>query len=295
MSASCAADSEQQEGQSFDIQLMGGEVVPVSAQGDRVGELKKAFLAVKPCPTDKVVKLMQGPTILKDVDTLATLDPKGIMAVFTTPEMSYHVSVDDEIRLVSEGDADFEEEQAKRSQVSPDKWVPSPPGYPECHNLATLGEGASVTASSNLWGAGAVSEQKLLNVLRLGSVHGSPRFVGGDNSFIFKENQPNQLLTIDLGKERTLVRIGSMCYGDRWLNRFCVCTQADGKDDQIEWGDDTTMRSEGGVAFFDREPTPVRIIHMTCKSGHYYGAGARIGPVFAYGWEAGDGALATQG
>lgn len=272
---------------AFDIQMMGGAVVELRVPpSGRVAELKQAFLAVKPCPPGKLVRLMRGPTILKDADPLLGLETTGIMAVFTVPEMSYLIQRDGGVCLVAEGDADFTEETAKKAQVGQEKWVPPHPDHAECRNLASVSEGASASASSIIWSKGLAAEEKLKNVLRLGSVHGDPRYMDGDNSFIFAENQQRQELTIDLGKDCVLVRIGTMCYGDRFLNRFAVRTWVDNEEEAVEWGDDRTSRSKPGVAFFDKEPTLVRKICMRCASGHYHGAGARVGPVFAYGWAA---------
>lgn len=269
---------------AFDVQMMGGAALRLHVPaGGRVAELRRAFLAVKPCPPDKAVRLMQGSSILKDADPVAALGAGSVMAVLTTPESSYLAEKDGEVRLISEGDADFHEDLVKRAQVSQDAWVPPHPDHPESRNLATVSEGASASASSNLWGTGLVPQEKLDNVLRLGSLHGNPRFVGGDNSFIFAENQPKQVLTVDLGKDCMVARIGAMCYGDRWLCSFKVRTHTGSADESLEWGSDEEYRRHGGVVYFDREPTLVRTIIMECKSGHYHGAGARLGPVFAYG------------
>jgi len=194
----------------------------------------------------------------------------------------------DEIKLYAEGDPDFDESNCKKAQVPPDKWVPKPNAYEGCLNFAAESLGTTATVSSNLWGQSLAASEKLKNVLRLGSIHGDPRFVGGDNSFIFRENQRDQTMLVDLGQICNLVRVGSMCYGDRWLNFFEVHTRPtnDGSDEWQSWGSDRTRRRSGGVVYFDREPTAAQFIRFKCSSGHYHGAGARLGPIFAYGLQA---------
>jgi len=185
-------------------------------------------------------------------------------------------------------------------------------------NLASEGavDGAVVAVSSIIWGhKDAVGRQKLRNVLRPGAKHGAPRFQheSEDCSFIFSENDPAQWLVLDLGATYSLTRVGATGYADRWLDSLTVvtalsCQLSEGTsypEDGVFVGAKTgdLPKLEGNVTkwgefarrpygrrptskphFFDSEdPVDARFILFRVSSGHYYGAGARLGPLFAWG------------
>jgi hypothetical protein len=271
------------------VGFMQGDTMPITLQpSEKVADLKKAVEARMPCPAGMTLKFLQEGRVLKPTDNIRPLAGVTLLAVISAPEKSYLIIKQSQIAIVSEDDFDFDDELAKKAQTRPESWVPSPTSWPQCSNLARESLDAVASASSNLWGSDSVAEEKLKNVLRLGSQHGDPRFVGGDNSFIFRERQSSQTLTVTLSGPCMLVRIGSMCYNDRWLNYFEVSSQAAQGGDWVDWGCTRPRRKSSEPLFFDREePTEVRTIRFKVSSGHYYGAGARLGPVFAYGWEAG--------
>jgi len=165
--------------------------------------------------------------------------------------------------------------------------------------------------------------QKLRNVLRPGARYGAPRFqqTREDCSFIFAENDPQQWLLLDLGAVFSLSRVGASGYQDRWLSRFDVitCLEAElpqgtsypdegcfvaaspGECPQLEgnmvhWGcwhpaDDmhySTARRLAVTRPFcfdapDGRLVDARYVLFRVASGHYYGAGARLGPLFVWG------------
>merc|ERR1712194_352803 len=90
---------------------------------------------------------------------------------------------------------------------------------------------------------------------------------------------------MDFGKNVCLVRVGSMVSRDRWVNFMDVSSSTDidpSTADWQLWGRDNTSHRAGGTVFFDREPTTVRLLRFRATSGHVNGA--RIGPLFAYGF-----------
>lgn len=252
-------------------------------------------------PAGTTVKLSWDGRLLEDRETLAPLHTLHLQGCWAKSENSYRFSREQEIVLVSEGDAEWNEELCNKAQVYEDKWVPAPPtpeedgnsasAWPEgktLRNMARLSEVQDVWVSSSLWGNNPVATEKLHNVLRLGSRHGEPRFVGGDNSFIFKENEAGDpTMVIDFGCTVDLLRLGSMCYGDRFINKLRISTSiGEGETEEWTlWGESKESKRNGGVIFFDRALTSVRRVKIIARSGHYGGAGARIGPIFAWGFE----------
>jgi len=107
--------------------------------------------------------------------------------------------------------------------------------------------------------------------------------MGGDNSFIFAENTPEQVLTVDLGRSVDLCRVGTSHSSDRWLCYLEISTSLKSDGPHISWGIYHADMRSCGTKYFDRPATSARFIKFVCKSGHYYGAGARLGPVFAWG------------
>eukprot|EP00951_Prasinocladus_malaysianus_P003978 scaffold28190_cov40-Prasinocladus_malaysianus.AAC.2 len=187
-------------------------------------------------------------------------------------------------------------------------WVEPPPGQAGVQNWACESRGARVAVSTNIWGGGVQGQQKLKNVLRFGDLHGTPRFIGGDSTFIFQERTRTQWMLVDLGGLYSLTRIGVSHYCDRWLDRISVYTgtavQPADRSGEIRYGTHndgaelpnlsrnmktwvaaiTSLPRDGSI-HFDRSPTEARFVLLVVSSGHYYGAGARLGPVFVYGRE----------
>jgi len=273
------------------VSFMSGDEVTVQAGSqDTVADVKQKILAVKPAPPGRCLKLFRDAEDLKDAELVAALAGCTLNAVFSGHELSYRAlasSDNPEMLLLMPGDEAYKEDLAEKSaNLDPSRWVPAPEEHPTCCNLAMLSAGATATSSSSIWGTNPSAIEKLHNVLRLGAKHGDPRFLGGDNSFIFKERDGNQTLTVDLGRPAVLVRVGTMCYGDRWLNQLEIATSVQKEEPQEWhiWGERRSGMQSGGEFHFDSTPIKARFIRFRCSSGHYHGAGARLGPVFAYGW-----------
>lgn len=176
-------------------------------------------------------------------------------------------------------------------------------------NAASEAWGASVTASSNLWAEHAsmtplAARQKLQNVLRLGAQHGSPRFVEGDSTFIFAENDKDSWLLVDLGAVWSLSRVGTLHNAtDRWLKDIHVesgthyemkmdrrCSSIDRRPclsgEKHQWGSrEAKSEGEANPYFFDIPHTSsveARYVLFTVTCG-VSGLGARLGPVMCWG------------
>mmetsp|Transcript_112416 Transcript_112416/g.350324 ORF Transcript_112416/g.350324 Transcript_112416/m.350324 type:complete len:338 (+) Transcript_112416:60-1073(+) len=286
-------DSKDLQEDCVKVSFLGGaEVVVVVGSEDRVADIKRKVAAKKPPPPGRCLRLLKDMRDLGDAELASALAGCSLTAVFSGHELSYRASADGaEVALLAPGDDAYDESLASRAaNVDPSTWVPAPEEHPGCRNLAALSAGATTTSSSNIWGSGAPANEKLNNVLRLGARYGDPRFVGGDNSFIFRERDPDQTLTVDLGQAATLVRVGTMCYRDRWLDRLEIDTSTQEVEPREwhAWGRLQRGVPENGVVHFDAAPTEARLVRFRCSSGHYHGAGARLGPVFAYGWAAGE-------
>lgn len=199
------------------------------------------------------------------------------------------------------------------SEVGPDDRDPErptvpPPEPPFDENHALLRKGARVFCSSCIWGDGSHALQKILNVLR--DSNRGPQFTDRDNTFIFSENQRRQVLIIDLGKAVSLSRLGIGHSSDRWIDRLSVSTACSWPDfpsldffgqsseegntsGLVCWTSPDPLRPShyaewmsDDQLFFDSprgDPVSARFLRIETRSGHYYGAGARILSVFAYG------------
>lgn len=268
--------------------LSGSEVVvPVVAE-HTVADVVRAVLAQKEPPPGRRLTLLDGGHEVRLTDSAAALAGRSLTGVFSGHDLGYLVFNDagDGVALLMPGDDAFDPELAERAaNVDPSSWVAPPEGHPECRNLASLDLGASAIASSNIWGTGLAGAEKLKNVLRLGSRYGDPRILGGDTSFIFKERDADQTLVVDLGQPTFLVRVGTMSYKDRWLDRLEIDTssQEAAPSEWTSWGRAGCSHNGGPVHLDTEAPISARFVRFRCSSGHYYGAGARLGPVFAYG------------
>mmetsp|Transcript_63777 Transcript_63777/g.152095 ORF Transcript_63777/g.152095 Transcript_63777/m.152095 type:complete len:289 (+) Transcript_63777:134-1000(+) len=167
-------------------------------------------------------------------------------------------------------------------------------------NFATEEKGATVRVASCIWGEGTSGREKVQNVLRLGARYGTPRFVDGDSSFIFKDltDQPNRSrwMLLDLGAVVSLTRIGTAAYTDRWINTIRIETGTSVSSTEVSpaghpilegeravWGDTRVSSALNNTLSFDRDYTDARFVLFIVSSAHFYGAGARMGPIFAYG------------
>eukprot|EP00931_Biecheleriopsis_adriatica_P118421 TRINITY_DN93836_c0_g1_i1.p1 TRINITY_DN93836_c0_g1~~TRINITY_DN93836_c0_g1_i1.p1 ORF type:complete len:307 (-),score=57.12 TRINITY_DN93836_c0_g1_i1:27-881(-) len=269
-------------GQSFEIEV---------AETDTVLELLMKVKRAMPPPTAAShLKLVSASGVLRARESAAGLVGAVVDAAYATGERSYYVLEDGQLSLVDEGDDGWDEETSKRfcragGFCSEEHWVPPPDGRVELRNLVRESEGVSLTASSNIFN----DEQKLLNIIRLGSAHGEPRcVVKGDSSFIFAERDRNPTLTLDFGRVVLLQRVGAIGAKDRWINSFEVTStpDADPRDGSwTSWGVDRHRHTGGGPIFLDMSaPIPARFVRFKVTSGHVNGA--RVGNLFAYGCEA---------
>eukprot|EP00933_Yihiella_yeosuensis_P007708 TRINITY_DN112864_c0_g1_i1.p1 TRINITY_DN112864_c0_g1~~TRINITY_DN112864_c0_g1_i1.p1 ORF type:complete len:287 (-),score=56.69 TRINITY_DN112864_c0_g1_i1:25-885(-) len=277
------------------VQFLDGESISddVDAFGN-VAELMRKLKLQKPPPKPSArLQLVLESRILSPLESVKQFADESLTAIYTTSESSYYIlSSDGELKLQDEGDAGWDEEIGnKMSQAQKEElWVPPPAkatsSDSEPRNLARESEGVTITATSNIFRDDL--KGRLGNLLRLGSKYGEPQcFIKGDRSFIFAGPDQDPRITVDFGRTVMLQRVGVIGSSDRWIDRFSVRSSEDGSADDAkweEWGEDKKSHYDGGPVFIDSSsPAPARLIQIQAKSGH--SPGARVGPIFAYGYE----------
>jgi len=279
------AASESDTARVINVQFLGGTVLrlPVGV-AVHVRDLVTSIKAANPPPTPyaRLKLISQAAQVLDLSGASASLVGTTIHAVYCSSELGYLVKNSDGTWIFLQEDDDaWSEEMGKKSFVDEDRWVsPTESDGHVVENLAKASNGVSITASSNFF----QDLEILNNLIRLGSKFGDPRYMmaADDNSFVFASDDRDPKLILDFGRTVVLTRIGSICYAESWLDYFAAESSDDGNS-WLDWGTDKGgRRRDGGVVFFDREPTSARFVRMRATSGHF--SGARIGPVFAYGF-----------
>eukprot|EP00928_Gymnodinium_smaydae_P051506 TRINITY_DN35063_c0_g1_i1.p1 TRINITY_DN35063_c0_g1~~TRINITY_DN35063_c0_g1_i1.p1 ORF type:complete len:288 (-),score=33.98 TRINITY_DN35063_c0_g1_i1:69-932(-) len=276
-------------GQSFDI--------PV-ADEDTVRELSHKVKHVQPpfMLTHSLLAVVAESEVLPLDAPVGPLVGSTLTASYVCSERSYFIMDAGRLVLLNEGDerwsaADADKWSDSIGFCAPAYWVPPPDGREKLRNLVKPSEGVTVTSSSNIFN----DEQKLQNIIRLGSKHGEPRcVVVGDSSFIFSGGDADPTIVLDFGREVSLLRVGAIGPPrDRWINFFEVSStlEPDPATHSWEtWGTERRGYRDGmaGGPFFVDSPSAIpiraRLVRMKVCSGHVNGA--RVGNLFAYGWDA---------
>eukprot|EP01062_Namystynia_karyoxenos_P020614 TRINITY_DN17804_c0_g1_i1.p1 TRINITY_DN17804_c0_g1~~TRINITY_DN17804_c0_g1_i1.p1 ORF type:complete len:335 (+),score=78.43 TRINITY_DN17804_c0_g1_i1:114-1007(+) len=182
--------------------------------------------------------------------------------------------------------------------------VPKPEGVDGLINIASETFGATVRATSNLWGDGADAQERLKNVLRGGFEVGEPYYLcnrsGGavDQSFIFQcEAQTNMpQMVVNFGTVCEVHRIAVLQWDDRWLFFLNIETsvgemgfkgpggiQRDKPEGYCEYHSAHQLPRERVWLHFDKSP-PVRAQYVRFTTrGMQYDGGARLSRVWVWG------------
>mmetsp|Transcript_49980 Transcript_49980/g.112265 ORF Transcript_49980/g.112265 Transcript_49980/m.112265 type:complete len:294 (-) Transcript_49980:41-922(-) len=267
------------------VEFLDGEVLilPVS-EADYVRDLLKRAQVAKPPPTSATLRLLSGEVLVKSQELATPLAGKTLNAVYG-PKLSYLVPREGRVTLVDECDEGWDEAIAGESQVAQERWVPAPDadGLVELRNLAKEAEGVTLTATTKNY---CNDDQKLLNLLRLGSTVGEPLYVPEGSTSLRGGTDGNPKLILDFGRVVMLQRVGATCSAtNRWRDWFEAWSKADPADDDWEsWGMDTAAsHSPDEVFFLDRPPTRVRLLQIKATSGKV--PGGRVRHLFAYGFD----------
>eukprot|EP00929_Paragymnodinium_shiwhaense_P036169 TRINITY_DN19424_c0_g1_i2.p1 TRINITY_DN19424_c0_g1~~TRINITY_DN19424_c0_g1_i2.p1 ORF type:complete len:313 (+),score=50.53 TRINITY_DN19424_c0_g1_i2:139-1077(+) len=282
---------------SVDIIFLDGETVTVELQASMtVGTLlDKAVEMSSHAGPVSFMLLDSADRILTSNEMASQYAGKCLSAIAGSSKKAYYGPTADltSMELLDEGHPNWDETESGKFADFATHLAPAPVEWPGCRHLARACEGVTVTASGNMAGNDFNAQQKLLNVLRLGAEHGDPFYLSrkGDVWFIFPEDTPKATLTIDLGREAALVRIGAFSHDDRWISRLCVWTSRVPceKEDEMEMFGQQAQGARGRDAqkplFVDKTPTVARYIMMSFSSSHYAGCGSRVGQLSVFGYD----------
>lgn len=265
------------------LEFLDGEVLklPVST-GDVVRDLLKRAHADKPAAAAATLQLVSDEVQVQLSEPATSLVGKCVSAIYG-PQLAYLVRKGEDLVLIDECNEEWTEEIACKMQVAEDCWVPSPSvDNPNAlRNLAKEAEGVTLWAipCPTYW----KDDQKLLNLLRLGSTVGEPLYVPMPMS-VRGTNTDRTILYLDFGRIVSLQRVGAICSGTNnyreWFEVWSTIKDDPAEDDWESWGKDLNNH-QTAIFFLDREATRVRRLKIKGTSGRI--PGGRVQHLFAYG------------
>eukprot|EP01062_Namystynia_karyoxenos_P059868 TRINITY_DN5129_c0_g1_i1.p1 TRINITY_DN5129_c0_g1~~TRINITY_DN5129_c0_g1_i1.p1 ORF type:complete len:999 (+),score=217.50 TRINITY_DN5129_c0_g1_i1:74-2998(+) len=269
---------------------LGGDDALLEAMADtagpRVRELCEKYPTINPARVAAVVRCQPDDRAEQS---------KELERILQIPSVHYYAGNDNGIRPVKL--------RAGRRVEVPPFYSPPPPrpgGAEGLINIAAESLGATVQASSNLWGSGLAAKEKLRNVIRNGHEAGEPYYLRNehdnstDHAFIFRPEPPAQLI-LDFGTLCEVHSIAVLQRDDRYMAFAKVETSVGEMGFGEEYGEalqpvgyrEYAMqrpmpRDDKWVSWEKAPPVRCRYVRFTTQ-GKQYDGGARFERVWVWG------------